>query len=46
MFEMNIVRESFELLEKYLKGFILLITVILGTLSILFLFIYTYGKCK
>lgn len=33
-------------METYLQGFVALVTVILGTLSILFLFVYTYGKCK
>lgn len=43
---MNSVRESFETMESYLQGFIALVTVILATLSVLFLFVYTYGKCK
>jgi ABC-type antimicrobial peptide transport system permease subunit len=43
---MGLVRESFETMETYLQGFVALVTVILGSLSILFLFVYTYGKCK
>jgi predicted lysophospholipase L1 biosynthesis ABC-type transport system permease subunit len=46
LFEMGLVRESFETMETYLHGFVALVTVILGSLSILFLFVYTYGKCK
>lgn len=33
-------------METYLQGFVALVTVILGSLSVLFLFVYTYGKCK
>jgi ABC-type antimicrobial peptide transport system permease subunit len=33
-------------MESYLQGFVALVTVILGSLSVLFLFVYTYGKCK
>ena len=34
------------MLERYLNGFVLFITLILGVLSVLFLTVYTYGKCK
>lgn len=43
---MGLVRESFETMGSYLQGFVALVTVILGSLSVLFLFVYTYGKCK
>lgn len=33
-------------MESFLNGFIVFITLILATLSILFLGVYTYGKCK
>jgi ABC-type antimicrobial peptide transport system permease subunit len=46
MFEMNIVAESFELLEKYLSFYIILIATIMGTLAVLFVFLYTLGKCR
>jgi hypothetical protein len=44
--EISEVRQSFELIEKYLNGFVLFITAILAVLSVLFLTVYTYGKCK
>ena len=43
---MGLVRESFETMTSYLQGFVALVTVILASLSILFLFVYTHGKCK
>ena len=46
MVEISEVRQSFELIEKYLNGFVLFITAILAVLSVLFLTVYTYGKCK
>jgi ABC-type antimicrobial peptide transport system permease subunit len=33
-------------MESYLEGFIVIVTVILAILSTMFLFLYTYGKCK
>jgi hypothetical protein len=46
IFDIQQVRLSFELLENYLRGFILFVTVILALLSVLFLAVYTHGKCK
>lgn len=43
---MGVVRESFELLETYLSGFIVVVTVILASLSVLFLSLYTLSKCR
>ena len=34
------------MIEEYLNGFVLFITLILAVLSVLFLTVYTYGKCK
>ena len=46
MFEIEFVSHSFELLEEYLNGFIILITAIMSVLAVLFLFLYTLGKCR
>ena len=40
------VKLTFLLIENYLSGFVLFITLILAVLSVLFLAVYTYGKCK
>lgn len=40
------VKLSFSLIEEFLNGFVVFITAILALLSILFLAVYTYGKCK
>lgn len=46
MYEMKIVSESFSLLESYLSFYIVLIATIMGFLAVLFVFIYTLGKCR
>lgn len=46
MFELKLVSGSFALLEKYLTMYILIITAFMGTLAILFIFIYTTSKCQ
>lgn len=46
IFDIIQTRLSFELLETFLNKFILFVTVILALLSVLFLAVYTYGKCK
>lgn len=40
------VRLTFSLIERYLNGFVLFITLILAVLAVMFLGVYTYGKCK
>lgn len=46
MYEMKIVAESFSLLESYLSFYIVMIATIMGMLAVLFVFIYTLGKCR
>ena len=46
LFEMALIRESFEVMTGYLAGFIVVVTIILAILSALFLSVYTYSKCS
>ena len=46
MFEIGFVSQSFALLTNSLNGYVVGITAIMSCLAVLFLFLYTLGKCR